>query len=324
MDLFGAAEPFGEGTPLIAAIQDEGIIGLIRACMKGAGKSAEPPPQYLQFTRGERTLYYRPTVTPLKDREGALRGVLTILQDVTQFKDLDRMKSDFIATLSHEFRTPLTSVTMAVDILSQQILGRLNDRQQELVTSAREDCSRLTKLARELLQLSKLESSHLQLKNEELDVASVIDFSLHPLQIQFKEKGIRVVTEIPLALSHIVADEQQISWVITNLVTNALKYTDTGGTVTVRAREEGGSVVISVEDTGEGIPREDLGRIFEKFVQVKNSAGTSPGSVGLGLAIAKEIVEVYGGRIWVESVVDKGSTFSFTLPIGMSHSVEQR
>jgi signal transduction histidine kinase len=112
--------------------------------------------------------------------------------------------------------------------------------------------------------------------------------------------------------------------VITNLVTNALKYTDAGGTVTLRAREEAGSVMVSVEDTGQGIPREDLDRIFEKFVQVKNGTGTSPGSVGLGLAIAKEIVEVYGGRIWVESVVGKGSTFSFTLPISMSHSVEQR
>ncbi len=241
--------------------------------------------------------------------------MLLVLQDVTQFRELDRMKSDFIATLSHEFRTPLTSINMTVDILNQGILGPLNERQKELIDSAKEDCFRLTKLARELLQLSKLESGKLQLKNEELDVAGVIDFSLHPLQLQFAEKGLHLETDIGPDLPRIVADEQQVSWVISNLVTNALKHTDRGGKVVVRARRQDTNVLVEVEDTGRGIAPEHLEKIFDKFVQIKQVSSATPGSVGLGLAIAKEIVELYGGRIWVRSAPGKGSTFSFTLPL---------
>jgi len=240
---------------------------------------------------------------------------LTLLQDITQFKELDRMKSDFIATLSHEFRTPLTSINMSVDILNQEILGPLNEKQKEMINSAREDCFRLTKLARELLQLSKLESGKLQMKNEELNIGSVIEFSLRPLQLQFSEKNVQLTTDISPDVPPLLADEQQVSWVITNLVTNALKYTDAGGRVTVRARAEGGAVLVQVEDTGQGIAKENLERIFDKFVQIKQASATTPGSVGLGLAIAKEIVEMYGGSIWAESEPGKGSTFSFMLPL---------
>jgi signal transduction histidine kinase len=269
------------------------------------------------------------------DSEGALYGVLTVLQDVTQFKELDRMKSDFIATLSHEFRTPLTSMNMSVDILSQGILGPLNEKQKELINSAKEDCFRLTKLARELLQLSKLESGKVQLKNEELDLQSVIDLSVHPLLLQFNEKQIHLVTDIEPGLPRLIADEQQISWVITNLVTNALRYTDAGGTVSIRARSQGRgngpegtrdfgeAVLVEVEDTGQGIAKENLEKIFDKFVQVKGMAGSTPGSVGLGLAIAKEIVEMYRGRIWAESELGRGSKFSFILPFGSGFAQQE-
>jgi signal transduction histidine kinase len=313
-DLFDADDARAVGSPVSEVVKDERILSLIRG--GGAAGDGAPVPPFLQFTRGGRQLFFRPKVTPLRTPEGTVYGVLTILQDVSQFKELDRQKSDFIATLSHEFRTPLTSVNMAVDILNQQILGPLNPKQKELIESAREDCFRLTKMARELLQLSKLESGRVQLTNEELDIASVVNFSLRPLQLPFSEKNIRLQTDMPAGLPHIVADEQQISWVITNLVTNALKYTDAGGTVTVRAREEQGAVLLEVADTGRGIAPEHLERIFDKFVQIKASDAT-PGSVGLGLAIAKEIVEVYGGRIWADSEQGKGSVFSFLLPVGL-------
>jgi len=315
------------GEPLGSVIRDERIIALIRACSKSDGEPADQKVSYLEFGRGDRRLFFRPKMARIFDNEGALYGVLTLLQDVTQFKELDRMKSDFIATLSHEFRTPLTSMNMSVDILSQGILGPLNEKQKELIRSTKEDCFRLTKLARELLQLSKLESGKVQLKNEELDVQSVIDLSIRPLLLQFNEKQIRLVTDVEPGLPRLIADEQQISWVITNLVTNALKYTDSGGTVSIRARTQGrGStpdmrwdgveaVLVEVEDTGQGIARENLETIFDKFVQVKGITGSTPGSVGLGLAIAKEIVEIYGGKIWAESELGKGSKFSFVLPL---------
>jgi signal transduction histidine kinase len=204
---------------------------------------------------------------------------------------------------------------MSVDILNQGILGPLNERQKELIFSAKEDCQRLTKLARELLQLSKLESGKLQLRNEELDIKALIELSVRPLQLQFQEKNVALVLEIPSVLPHLLADEQQVTSVITNLATNALKYTGPGGKVTVRAHEDGSDLCVDVTDTGQGISQENLGKIFDKFVQVKQSSDTTPGSVGLGLAIAKEIVEMYGGKIWAVSAPGHGSTFSFLLPI---------
>jgi two-component system, NtrC family, sensor histidine kinase KinB len=316
--LFGTGTDEAVGMPVAQVVDDERTLTLIREGMSEAAGAGDRP-HFLQFEREGRRLYFRPRVTPLRDLTGAVTGVLTILQDVTQFRELDRAKSDFIATLSHEFRTPLTSVTMTVDILNQQILGSLNDRQRELIRSAREDCARLTKLARELLQLSKLEAGRTPLINEELDLSSVVEFSLRPLQIQFGEKGIQLVTELPSGLPHIVADRQQMSWVFTNLVTNALKYTPSGGRVTVSLCAEDDSVRIDVADTGQGIKPEHIERIFDRFVQIKDDDNIStPGSVGLGLAIAKEIVEMYGGRIWAASEYGKGSVFSVRLPVGMA------
>jgi signal transduction histidine kinase len=259
---------------------------------------------------------YRPKVARILDSEGFLFGVLMLLQDVTQFTELDRMKSDFIATLSHEFRTPVTSINMSVDILNQGLLGPLNDRQKELIASAREDCFRLSKLARELLQLSKLESGRIALRNEELDLQTLIEATVRPLRVQFEEKGVRLLTDVPEGLPRLVADEQQMTWVITNLVTNALKYTEAGGTVSVRVAAGEAHVLFEVEDTGVGIPREHLETIFDKFVQVRRTNDPTPGSVGLGLSIAKEIVEMYGGRIAVRSEVGTGSLFSVRLPLG--------
>lgn len=314
-DLFDCKEQAVMFQPVHSILHDERIVGLIRAASSPDGSGGEKKEQVILLHRHERQYYFRPKITRIHDSEGALYGVVTLLQDVTQFKELDRMKSDFIATLSHEFRTPLTSINMSVDILNQEILGPMNERQKELINAAREDCYRLTKLARELLQLSKLEAGKLVLRNEELDVRAVIQFSLRPLQLQFQEKNVALTTEVPDSLPTLVADEQQLSWVITNLVSNALKYTDAGGKVIVRACEENEAVRIEVEDTGQGIAAEHLEKIFDKFVQVKRASDATPGSVGLGLAIAKEIVEAYGGRIWARSEPGKGSTFSFVLPL---------
>jgi NtrC-family two-component system sensor histidine kinase KinB len=318
--LFDRTEQDAPEQPVGSVIRDERVLSLIQKAYTGDEHEAGHGIHYLHFERSGNHFYFRPKVTRIFDNEGRLYGVLTLLQDVTQFKELDRMKSDFIATLSHEFRTPVTSINMSVDILNQQILGPLNDRQKELIQSAREDCHRLTKLARELLQLSKLESGRVELKNEELDVSALVESSLRPLQLQFREKGVTLQIDVPSDIPRIIADEQQISWVITNLVTNALKYTEAGGRVEVRARSDGGSLLVEVEDTGEGISPEYKDKIFDKFVQVKRASDATPGSVGLGLAIAKEIVETYDGRIWVVSEVGKGSTFSFTLPLRQSQT----
>ena len=314
-DLFQIDEQDAIGRPVSAVIRDERIIALIRAHAAGGDALPEPKLHYMQFDRRGVPSYFRPKVTRVIDNDGNLFGVLMLLQDVTQFKELDRLKSDFIATLSHEFRTPLTSINMSIDILTQGILGPLNAKQKELIDATKEDCFRLTKLARELLQLSKLESGRLQLRDEELDVASAVEASLRPLQLQFQEKGVLLTTAIEPDLPRLIADPQQLSWIMTNLVTNALKYTGPGGTVSVRVTHRADTLEFEVRDTGQGIAKDDLEKIFDKFVQVNHVSDTTPGSVGLGLAIAKEIVELYGGKIWAESEPGKGSTFFFVLPL---------
>lgn len=314
-ELFGVSDGAVIGMPVGDVIRDERIMSGIRLASVDSESPVQHSMELLHFERQEKPLFFRLKLSRIYNSEDRLYGVVTLLQDVTQFKELDRMKSDFIATLSHEFRTPVTSINMSVDLLNQEVLGSLNEKQKELVNSAKEDCFRLTKLARELLQLSKLESGRVQLKNEELNIRSVAEFSLRPLVLQFQEKGVLMENHIPADLPTILADEQQISWVISNLVTNALKYTGGGGRVVLSASKQADAIVVSVEDTGQGIAEEHQEKIFDKFVQVKRVADTTPGSVGLGLAIAKEIVEAYGGRIWVKSQVGKGSTFSFTLPL---------
>ena len=316
-DLFAFDEHESIGRPVSAMVRDERIVNLIRTASARATENLQQ--QYLQFERDEKSVFFRPKVTRIFDSAGSFYGVVTLLQDVTQFKELDRLKSDFIATLSHEFKTPLTSMNMSIDLLDQLVLGPLNERQKEIVDSAREDCQRLTKLARELLQLSRLEAGRPEFHNEELDLAAVVEFSLKPLQLQFRDKQVLLTVSVPPELPRFVADEQQISWVITNLVTNALKYTDPGGSVTLRAHEDADGIVFEVEDTGRGIEEQYLGKIFDKFVQVRNGMDNSPGSVGLGLAIAREIVETYGGRIWATSTPGRGSIFSFRLPLHQHH-----
>jgi len=181
----------------------------------------------------------------------------------------------------------------------------------------------LTKLARELLQLARIEAGRVTLREEELHLHNVVESLLRPLQIQFQEKNVRLVADVPTDMPALTADEQQLSMVITNLVTNALKYTPAGGTVSVRGRHDRGSLQLEIQDTGAGIPQEFLERIFDKFVQVKQASDTTPGSVGLGLAIAKEIVEMYGGRIWAESLPGKGSMFAFRLPLRRNETVQR-
>jgi signal transduction histidine kinase len=240
---------------------------------------------------------------------------------VTQFKELDKLKSDFMAAVSHEFRTPLTSINMGVDILRQKLVGPLTRDQEELLNASKQDCERLTKLVRELLQLSKLESGKIDLREELVAIGKVIDATVQPYQIQFKEKGVELRTAVDPGLPLLTGDEQQFSWVISNLVNNALRHTDAGGFVEIRATQRGEYLMLDVADSGHGIPPEFIDKIFDKFVQVKQSLNSTPGSVGLGLAIAKEIVEMYGGNIRVKSAVGKGTTFTIRLPFAQVQTV---
>jgi NtrC-family two-component system sensor histidine kinase KinB len=303
-----------QGKPLDQTVTDVQWLKLLGRGGVSEEERAKRDPLLSIQQPGEQILYFRPRQTAIIDESNNILGVVTLLQDVTRFKNLDRMKSEFIATVSHELRTPLTSINMAVDILSQEVLGGVNEPQKDMLATAKDDCERLTKLVKELLDLSRLESGKYELKRESINLRSVVEEALKPLRLQFREKGIRLETDIAQDTPEVPGDHQQLSWVITNLVSNALRYTPADGVVTIHSDIAGDSVRVSVSDSGRGIPADAIEVIFDKFVQVKRSTDATPGSVGLGLAIAKEVVEAHGGKIWVESSMGQGSTFFFTIP----------
>jgi NtrC-family two-component system sensor histidine kinase KinB len=309
--LFDVKKENVEGFDFSEIILDEKI----RNIFNHPKSTLQPQQPYLLLKTDGKDVYVRPKVSEIPLPGGETLGNVLILQDVTQFRDLDRMKSEFMATVSHEFRTPLTSINMSVDILIQEIVGTLNKEQKDLLQSTKQDAERLTKLVRELLELSKLESGKFQIRHELISVNEVISETVKPILLPFKEKSVELKMNLSDNLPKIMADRQQLGWVISNLINNALRYSYKDGLVQISTELSGNNIVVKVHDNGKGISRENIGKIFDKFVQVKESMETTPGSVGLGLAIAKEIVEAYGGNISVESEINKGSIFTFTIPV---------
>ncbi len=308
-NVFDVTEDASVGRDFNEVVKNRELCKYLSGYLEGKNPINIPPYFELRFDGEDR--YFRIKLNSSRDNSGRVMGVILILQDVTQFKELDKMKSEFMARVSHEFRTPLTSINMTFDILKDEHIGHVNKRQRELLIAAKQDAERLTKLVRELLELSRLESGKIQLKEDRVNSKALIDFSVQPVLLQFKDKDVKLISNVDSGIPEFVADFQQLSWVVSNLVTNALRYTESGGRVTIDATADQEDLIVSVRDTGCGIGGEELEKVFDKFVQLQDS----PGSVGLGLSIAKEIVEFYGGRIWVDSRLGVGTTFTFSIPI---------
>ncbi|MGA9995172.1 MAG: ATP-binding protein [Pyrinomonadaceae bacterium] len=256
---------------------------------------------------------FRLRTTPMRDGEKHLLGAVTLLEDITHLREIDRLKSEFIATASHELRTPLTSVQMGVHLLLEGALGELSDKQSEVLQACRQDCERLDKLMRDLLDLSKIEAGESQPQLAPVRARDLIATVAEELRPQVETKGLELRVDAPLDLPQVEVDRTQIERVISNLVINAIRYTK-HGEIKISAERRDAHVVVSVCDTGSGIPAEYLPHIFDKFVQVP---GAATGGAGLGLAISKSLVEAHGGQISVQSEVGRGTTFTFTLPIAI-------
>jgi two-component system, NtrC family, sensor histidine kinase KinB len=254
---------------------------------------------------------FRLRTTPMRANGHQLLGAVTLLEDITHLREIDRLKSEFIATASHELRTPLTSVQMGVHLLLEKAAGELNDKQVEILSACREDCERLDKLMRDLLDLSRIEAGENQPQLQPLRTRDFIVRVGEELRPQVETKGLSFRLEAPADLPAVTADPSQIDRVIVNLVANAIRYTNQGE-IAIRAEPRVQYVAVSVSDTGTGIPPEYLPHIFDKFVQVP---GAATGGAGLGLAISRFIVEAHGGQISAQSELGHGSTFTFTLPV---------
>jgi len=255
--------------------------------------------------------FFLPQAIPILDEEKRLMGITIVLADVTRLRKLDELKSGLLSTVSHELRTPLTSLQMAVYLLLEEKVGILAPKQVELLVAAREDIDRLLHIIDNLLDLSRIESGRVRMELQKMMPREIIYQAVDPMRAFFQDHGITLDVDIGAETPGVWADPARIGLVLTNLLSNALKYTPAGGSVRVGAHPEEETVRFSVSDTGVGIPEPYLPRIFDKFFRVPDQ--TTTGGAGLGLAIAKEIVEAHGGQIECQSREGEGSTFSFTL-----------
>lgn len=242
-------------------------------------------------------------------------GVITLLQDITKSKEIDKMKTEFIATVSHEFKTPLTSIGMSVDLLSADKDINSNPMHKDLIRIIKEEKERMVYLIKDLLDLSKIETGKGQIKLENCKLKSILENSIEDLKNYCDEQEAEVILENIDENLSVYADPSKISLVIKNLISNAVKYRkeNVKPKILIDIIKKSNNVIVSVKDNGRGIPQDYLEKIFEKFIQVKVSNDGKIEGTGLGLSICKGIIKAHNGEIWVESTVDKGSTFYFSL-----------
>lgn len=255
---------------------------------------------------------YLPQVRPIRSPEGGPLGAAVVLADVTRFRLLDRLKSDWVATVSHELKTPLTSVRLAVHVLLEEVVGPLEPKQVELLIEARENTERLLRMIEHLLSLARLEEGRENLDLRPTDPVDLLRAAAGDAAARAEDKRIEIVVEDAPGLPALRADAPRFARALGNLIDNALAYTAPGGRVTLAAvPSTGGRVRLSVSDTGIGIPPEYLPHVFDRFFRVPGRDQT-PGT-GLGLAIVREIVTAHGGEISCESEPGRGTTFHITL-----------
>ena len=240
-------------------------------------------------------------------------GQILTLRNVSDFKKLDQVKSNFLATVSHELKTPLSSINMSLKVLGDERVDA-PERQRVLAGIGRET-QRLLRIVGELLDVSRLDTgAGIQLNFAATPLPAVVQFAAATVQPQLDHKGVTLVQELPADLPAVRADVEKTTWVLINLLANAIRYSPAGEPLTVRAARAGKFVQVTVQDRGPGIAAENHEKIFQRFAQIPDKSGYQGGS-GLGLSIAREFITTQGGRLWVESELGSGSAFSFTLPV---------
>lgn len=302
------------GRPFSEVVADDRLVELMERQVKSPpcreeGEPCEPVLMEHKQERGSR--FYLADATAVRQDDEVL-GVVLLLRDVTAIEEAERSRSQFMSAVSHELRTPLASLTMGIGLLAESKLFRQSPREAELVEILKEDSRRLAHLVDELFEIARLRVGRLPMALVQLDVGELVEAATLPFVAQAETQGVGLRREVPAGLPPVRADREKVTWVISNLVSNALRYTPRGGRITVSAEQRGDRVYISVQDTGIGIPKEKQETIFEPYTQLEDRAR---GGAGLGLAISRDIVRAHGGRLFVESEPGKGSRFTFSLPV---------
>ncbi len=251
---------------------------------------------------------------PVLDKTGEFLGYVKSLHDITTEKEIDRLKSEFVSTVSHELRTPLTSIKGYIDLLLEEEAGKVNQTQQEFLRIVKQNNDRLVNLINDLLDVSRIESGRVHLKIKPQDINDILTEVIDTFKTLANQKKQILKFKNLNNLPKVAADRDRLSQVVTNLISNAIKYTPTGGTIEIETTRENGLIEVYVTDTGIGISTEDQESLFTKFFRVDTSLTRDVGGTGLGLSICKTIIELHGGKIWVNSALGKGSTFAFSIP----------
>jgi len=247
------------------------------------------------------------------EQQGSKAGTVIVLKNITPFKELDTAKTNFMATISHELKTPLASSDFSLKLLEDERTGSLNNEQKELVQSLKDDNRRLLKILSELLDLSQVESGRLQLNMQQFSPYTIIEKAEQFVLNAARNKNVSIKKDIAGNLPLINADEEKLIWVLNNFLTNAIKHSYESSTIEISVKQAGATIVFSVKDNGKGIEEKYLPRLFDRYFKVPGTSEKS--GTGLGLAISKEFIEAHGGKIDVVSSFGGGSTFSFTLPV---------
>ncbi|MFH0785391.1 MAG: ATP-binding protein [Pseudomonadota bacterium] len=303
---------YGKDLSYEQILSEQKLIAIVDETILSGVQPSLPDDQRIVILTNEgeaRQYLFSATVVGQKDQK--LTSVVLLLKDITQLREVERLKSEFVMAASHELRTPLTSLGMSIDLLIEHATEYLPDKEKELLHAAYDEVNRMKAMVHDLLDLSKIEAGRIDLEFENIPVATLFEHARNVFKGQVSMKHINLSIDDTEFLPLVRADANKIVWVLSNLISNALRYVSEGGHIRLTAESTGVAVNIAVQDDGVGIPIEHQTRVFQKFVQLNKRES---GRTGLGLAISKEIVRAHGGTIWVESHPGKGSVFTFTLP----------
>jgi two-component system phosphate regulon sensor histidine kinase PhoR len=306
-EILGLDVPPTSGSALVEVVRQTELLEAVRKVLAG-----EPRVQSEIVTGTLRQHYFAITVAAV--RAGDTSGAVVVLHDITELRKLERVRRDFVANVSHEFRTPLTAIQGFAETL---LAGAIDDSQNRtrFLEIILEHSRRLARLTEDLLVLSKMDAERLELEIRRFSVSQLIESCLETAQRRGTEKDLRISVNMPPNLPDIAGDRRRLAEVLQNLLDNAIQYTLPGGQIIVSAESAEKEMILTVSDTGIGIPKADQPRIFERFYRVDVARSREAGGTGLGLAIAKHLVEVHGGRLWVDSEIGQGSQFHFSVPL---------
>ena len=281
---------------------------------KSSGGSAEIKPVRI-FRKGKESFFNVETEEIItyseSEKKETFIGSLILLRNITKFQERDKAKTNLLATVSHELKTPLSSINLSLKLLDDKRLGELNTEQKEVVNTLRQQSNRLSRVINELLDYSQIETGNIKLKFSNVKPDSVLDIGITALMMQISEKNIDLQTEIEEGLPDIRIDLEKVVFVFINILNNAIRYSRKGDAIKINIRKTNNDVEFSIKDNGPGISGEDCEKLFQRFSQVGNK---SKQGWGLGLAISKEFMQAQNGKIWLESELGKGSKFIFSVP----------